>query len=131
MATMTRRQREVQAREELILDVARELLLEGGYHGLTMARVADGAEYSKGTIYHHFSCKEEVIIALAARSVEKQRVLVERAATFSGRPRERMLAVGEATQLFSLLYPDEARIFQIMNGEAITQKGSKESLWGL
>jgi len=131
MVTLTKRQRDVAARRELILSVVRGLFIEGGYHGLTMARVAERAGYSKGTVYDHFSCKEEAIIALAAVSVEKQRVLVERAATFPGRSRERMLAVAEATQLFARLYPDDTRIFQIMNGEAITQKGSKESLWRL
>ncbi len=129
MATMTRKQRELQKREDLLLDEARELLLKGGYHGLTMARVAEATAYSKGTVYQHFSCKEELIVALAAQSVTKQRDLVERAARFRGRPRERMLAVGEATELFARLHSDDARIFQIMNGEAITQKVSQESLW--
>lgn len=129
MAVLTRKQREIRERAELLLDTARELLLKGGYHGLTMARIAEAMEYSKGTIYQHFSCKEEVIIALAARSVEKQHALVERGARFRGRPRERMMAVAEATELFARLHADDARIFQIMNGEAITQKASKESLW--
>ena len=131
MHASPKKRRENPAREELILDVARELLLDGGYHGLTMARIAEGVDYSKGTVYQHFACKEEVIIALATRSVEKQQALVERAALFPGRPRERMLAVAEATQLFSILYAADTRIFQIMNGEAITQKGTVDSLWRL
>lgn len=128
---MTRKQREIREREELVLTVARKMLLESGYHGLTMARVAAAVEYSKGTIYQHFSCKEDIIVALATQSVDKQLELVERAATFRGRPRERMLAVGEATALFSRLYEDDARIFQIMTGEAIMRKASPEALWRL
>jgi hypothetical protein len=31
--------------------------------------------------------------------------------------------------LFARLYAEDARIFEIMNGEAITQKASDESLW--
>ncbi len=96
---------------------------------MTMARIADAMGYSKGTIYQHFSCKEEIIIALACQSVDKQRLFVERAASFQGRPRERMAAIGIATELFSKLYSDDARIFQTINAEAITQKASKESLW--
>ena len=51
-----------------MLETARRLLLEIGYNGLTMERIAEAAEYSKGTIYNHFPCKEEIIAELAARS---------------------------------------------------------------
>ena len=119
MATLSRKQRDLIERGNLLLEIARDLLLKGGYHGLTMAQVALRAGSSKGTVYQHFSCKEEMIITLAAESVEKQRELVERAAMFRGRPRERMLAIGEATELFAQLHADDARIFQIMSGEAI------------
>ncbi len=107
------------------------MLLKGGYHGITMARIAEAAECAKGTIYQHFSCKEEVIVALAVRSVDEQRLLVERATTFRGRPRERMLAVGEATSLFGSLHEESARVFQIMTGEAIVQKAKERSLYRL
>jgi len=128
MPVLTSKQKEIVRREALILESARALLLDRGYHGLTMARIGTALGCAKATVYQHFRCKEEIIIALAVQSVDKQRALVERAATFRGRPRERMLAVGEATELFARLFADEARIFQIMNGEAITQKASAESL---
>ena len=40
------------------------MLLERGYLGLTMDRIAKATEYSKGTIYHHFSSKEVLLEAL-------------------------------------------------------------------
>ena len=131
MAILTRKKREIQEREGLILKAARGMLLELGYHGLTMARIADAIEYSKGTIYQHFPCKEDIIVALATESTEKQREMAERANLFRGRPRERMVAMGEATALFARLYGGEARIFQIMTGEAIMQKASPDALWRL
>ena len=60
MAALARKQRELRERESLLLDAARRILVEGGYHGLTMARVAEALEYSKGTIYSHSSCKSDV-----------------------------------------------------------------------
>ena len=42
-SSLTRKQREIQARDRLILDVARRIVLEDGYHGLTMDRIATGA----------------------------------------------------------------------------------------
>lgn len=128
MSQLSIKKQEIQQREGLVLKAARDILLERGYHGLTMARIATSVGCPKGTVYKHFPCKEEVILALATESVEVQRALVERAGTFHGRPRERMLAVGVATHLFAELYADDSRIFQIVNGEAIFQKASEKSI---
>ena len=131
MSVLSIKKQEILNQESLVLKVARDILLKRGYHGLTMARIASSAGCPKATVYKHFPCKEEVIIALAIESVEVQRALVERAGTFRGRPRERMAAVGVATQLFAELYADDSRIFQIVNGEAILQKASEKSIWRL
>ncbi|MBX7259264.1 MAG: TetR/AcrR family transcriptional regulator [Candidatus Hydrogenedentes bacterium] len=44
--------------------------LKSGYHGLTMGRLAEAAECAKGTVYQHFSCKEDLSVALAADRVQ-------------------------------------------------------------
>lgn len=129
MKTLSPKQQEILQREQDVLRIARDLLLERGYHGLTMARVAEAADCSKATIYQHFSCKEEIIIALATESVEIQRDLVVRGSVFHGRPRERMVAVGLATEIFADLYVDASRVFQIVNGEAILGKVSEDRIW--
>lgn len=131
MKVLTPKKQEMRQREGLVLQIARTLLLDGGYHGLTMARIAETAGCSKATIYQHFGCKEEIIIALAYESVGKQHAFVERAATFGGRPRERMVGVGLATQIYASLFGEDARLFQIVNGEAITRKASEQSIWRL
>lgn len=131
MKTLSPKQQDILNRENLLLHVARRLFQKDGYHGLTMARVADELGCAKATVYQHFSCKEEIIIALATECVDKQRSLVERGATFPGKTRERMAAVGQATELYAILYADDARIFQVVNGEAITQKVSDRSIWRL
>lgn len=126
MATSARKQRELQQREELILDVARKMLLEGGYLGLNMDRIAEATEYSKGTIYQHFSCKEEVLSALCIQSLDKQVEFFERAATFQGRTRERMAAIGEAYELFVQLYPHYFQSGPIIHSASIRAKISEE-----
>jgi len=125
MLRLTRKQRELVERETLILDVTRDLLLDLGYHGLTMDRIAGAIEYSKGTIYQHFPCKEEVLTELALRIYEKRFALIERAATFRGRTRERVAAIGEAVVLFARLHPDDLRILGIINSEVVIQKVSQ------
>lgn len=103
MGTLTRKQREVREREQLLLDVARKMLIEQGYAGLSMDQLADATEYSKGTIYQHFSTKEDLVTALAIESMERRVELFLRAERFVGRSRERMLAIGVADEIFARL----------------------------
>ena len=52
MNALTPKKREIAEREARILDVARPLLLESGYHGLNMDRIATKLGLSKGTVYN-------------------------------------------------------------------------------
>jgi AcrR family transcriptional regulator len=105
MGTITRKQREIQQREELLLALARKMLIEQGYAGLSMDRLAEASEYSKGTIYQHFATKEDLVTALAMQSNAQRVALFDRARAYNGRPRERMLALGFADELFARLHP--------------------------
>ena len=69
MGTLTRKQREIREREQLLLRVARKMLIEQGYSGLSMDQLAEATEYSKGTVYQHFSTKEDLVTALAIESM--------------------------------------------------------------
>jgi AcrR family transcriptional regulator len=103
MGTITRKQREIREREQLLLKVARKMLIEQGYSGLSMDQLAEATEYSKGTIYQHFSTKEDLVTALAIESMERRVELFLRAEKFVGRSRERMMAIGVADEIFSRL----------------------------
>ncbi len=105
MSTLTRKQREVLQRESLLLDLARKMLMDHGFAGLSMDRLAEASEYSKGTVYQHFSTKEDLVAALAVQSTEQRRGLFERARRYPGRSRERMFAMGVADELFARLSP--------------------------
>ncbi len=126
MSTATRKQREIQEREAKILEVSRPMLIAQGYHGLSMDRVAESLQYSKGTIYNHFSCKEEIIIALAIQTMEKRSELFQRAAAFNGQPRERLLAIGFAADVFVRLFPNHFRVEQIIRSASIWEKTSEK-----
>lgn len=128
MLKLSRKQREIQQRGELILEVTRDLMLHLGYHGLTMERIAEAMEYSKGTIYQHFHCKEEVLMEVGIRIFQKQIALFDRTRNFEGRTRERMVALGEAGEVFVRLYPEDFRILHIIRAEVITSKVSRQCL---
>jgi AcrR family transcriptional regulator len=126
MGTLTRKQREVHQRELMLLDVARKMLIENGYAGLNMDRLAEATEYSKGTVYQHFSTKEDLVMALASQTMEQRTLLFARAATFEGRPRERFMALGMADELFGQLYPHHYRSELIIKMADLEERASFE-----
>lgn len=126
MTTLTRKQREIQDRQERILDVARTMLMDGGYLGLNMDRIALALEYSKGTIYQHFGCKEDIILALVNETQQKRLELFQRAATFRGLSRERLAAIGFTCELFVRLFPEHFNVERIVRASSIWEKTSEE-----
>jgi AcrR family transcriptional regulator len=105
MSTTSRKQREIRQREQMLLDVGRRILIDRGFAGLSLDHLAEATEYSRGTVYQHFSTKEDLVTALAVQSNELRIALFGRARHFAGRPRERMLALGVADELFARLRP--------------------------
>ena len=128
MGTLTRKQREVHERELMLLDLSRKMLIADGYAGLNMDRLAEAAEYSKGTIYQHFATKEDLVTALALQTMERRTLLFARAATFQGRPRERFMAIGVADELFVRLYPHYYRSEMIIKMADLEDRASAERL---
>ena len=120
------KQREIQLRDDRFIDAAQEILLRDGYHGLTMAQVAAATGFSKGTVYNHFSCKEELVVALGARLRGERLALMERAIAVPGRPRERMVAIGESAEYFARTNPAGVRVLNLILAEAILEKVSDE-----
>ncbi|HPF40610.1 MAG TPA: TetR/AcrR family transcriptional regulator [Phycisphaerae bacterium] len=122
---MTRKQREIREREQQILAVARQMLLERGYLGLNMDRIAEAIGYSKGTVYQHFSSKEDLLAALCVQTKQKRVEFFEKAMRFDGRPRERMTAISLAHELFISQFPDYSRSDELLNIESIFAKASE------
>lgn len=125
MIHQSRKQREIEQREKLILDVARDLLVRQGYLGLRMDDIADTMEYSKGTIYQHFANKEEIILALANRALETRSALFAHAVTLRKQSRERLAAVGSAAELFVQQFPHFFQVEQIIRINSVWEKTSE------
>ncbi len=125
MQTLTRKQREIQDREQLILDTAREMLTHRGYLGLNMDAIAEALEYSKGTIYNHFSCKEEIILAMAVETMSKRSEMFDRASNRPGDSRQRLTGIGVAAELFVRLYPEHFQVEQIIRSASFWEKTSE------
>ena len=126
MATSDRKRREIQEREELILDVAAKMLVELGFNGLTMDRIAEAIEYSKGTVYQHFSSKEDLLAVLAVRNTELRSDLFSRGAAFQGSTRERMAAIGIGFDFMMRLYPARCQAETIFHASHVRGKMSEQ-----
>lgn len=92
-------------REEELIDLAVEIINELGFSGLTLEKLTAKSRYSKGTIYNHFTSKEDCLSALCGRAVSSIIVLFKRALAFNGNSREKALAVHFAYQLYTRLEP--------------------------
>ena len=58
------------AQRNRILDVAQKCFAERGFHGASMASIADTAQMSAGLIYRYFSSKSELILGIVSRQIE-------------------------------------------------------------
>ena len=66
-----RRKRDPEGTREAILEAARGVLAQDGKEGLSVAQVAVVAGVNRGTAYHHFQTREQLIEATAAWVAEK------------------------------------------------------------
>ncbi len=125
MVELTRKQREIELRTAEILRVSKPILVQEGFHALSMDRVAAQMEYAKGTIYNHFPHKEEIVLALAVESINLRRKLFEHASTYSERPRLCMMALGTACEFYSQKCSDDFVIEQWVRNTNIWEKSSE------
>jgi AcrR family transcriptional regulator len=92
-------------REQELVDLAVLILNKEGFAGLSLEKLTAKSCYSKGTIYNHFSSKEDCVSALCIRAVSSILELFKRAVTFAGCSREKTVAVHYAYQLYARLEP--------------------------
>ena len=120
------KQQAIRERAQRILHIARELLVDQGYHGLNMDRIAEELQISKGTIYNHFPNKEEIIIQLAIETAEIRRTLFLRASQFDACARFRIMAIGQADIRFFENYGSHFEFERMLRIPSILEKTSEQ-----
>jgi AcrR family transcriptional regulator len=89
----SRKEREHKRRRDEILGAALSVFSERGYYGTTMAQISQKSEYPLGSIYKHFSGKEQVFHDMVMdRGVRLGRLIAEAAARTDLGPKERVYA---------------------------------------
>ncbi len=71
MAQRDRKERERQARIELILKAGARVFAKEGYHDASMDMIAEEAELGKSTLYYYYKSKDDLLLAVLASGVEQ------------------------------------------------------------
>lgn len=69
---VTRRERQMEARLEQILDAAARLFAERGFHRTTTKDIAQAADVAEGTLYNYFETKNDLLFAILERLSESE-----------------------------------------------------------
>ncbi|MEO1282573.1 MAG: TetR/AcrR family transcriptional regulator [Pseudomonadota bacterium] len=123
----TRKERERIARSDLFLDIARSVVKHEGFHELSMNRIAEIAEYSKGTIYLHFPSREMVLMSLCQRGLGTWQGLVDAVCTSELNTLEKLIGLHWAQQIYAALHPVEYDALFLVQASSIREKITKEA----
>ncbi len=123
MHTLSRRERERTLRREALLDVAATVFFEQGFDA-SIEAIAARAGIAKGTVYLSFASKDDILLLLVCRGLDRMIAMFDEAAASGGDARARVLAFGEAYHRFSTTEPDYYRLLNDMSGTSpLTQAG--------
>jgi AcrR family transcriptional regulator len=120
------KQQEITAREADLLHISRRIILEHGVQGLTMDRLASATPYSKGTLYQHFTSREDILGALCIAMSELRLEMFERASRFAGTSRERAIAAHKGHGLLFQLHRELWEAEQLISQTHLRAKLSPE-----
>src|SRR5512141_3202105 len=97
-----------------ILEAAKHLFIEQGYHGLSMRQIAEAVGVSKAALYYHFRDKEELFLAILEIYLDEIEAIIDRVEAEGTTCRQQITALVDAI----LSQPAEQR--------AVTRVASQE-----
>ena len=113
-APRTQAQRRARTRRALLEAAARGFSRDG-YSGLTLERVAADAGYTRGALYHEFSNKEELALAVVAWVEETWWTEMSALITSGSDPVETLLSLARSHAVFCRR--DVARVHMVLSVE--------------
>ncbi len=124
--TTARRERERNARRQLILDVAKVVFAERGFLNTTVEEIAERSELAVGTLYLYFKSKEEMYVSLLfdAMAIFYDRIETIRAS--DALPDAQLRAVWNFFYEFYQSQPEYYRTFMFLHNEGLRDLISSE-----
>ncbi len=120
-----------------ILDAAAQVFRIKGFHGASMADIAESVKLQKASLYHHVSSKQEILLALLDRALD---MLTERISAVSSRNlpadeklrqmiRSYLLALAENPDLSSVLLFEHRSLDRKSHLRHVPYRDRFEALW--
>ncbi|MCA9552133.1 MAG: helix-turn-helix transcriptional regulator [Myxococcales bacterium] len=91
------------------MEVARDLLVQGGLQAVTMRAVAREVGVSATALYRHFVDRDDLLRAVVDAGRDRLTLYLTRGLE-AGSPRERLLATGDGYLDFALEHPHDYRV---------------------
>ncbi|HZU70077.1 MAG TPA: TetR/AcrR family transcriptional regulator [Ktedonobacteraceae bacterium] len=128
------KEKQRQEREELILQEAEKVLMEKGYYETSIDEIAARVGIAKGTVYLHFPSKEDLVVAIFQRDMERLLQLIKTTlASSSLTPRAKAEVILE--QLYGSLFTRRMQLFYSITNFAelkqniLERKACVRDLW--
>jgi AcrR family transcriptional regulator len=107
---LSRSARKTAATREAIVDAAQALLDDGGPAALTIPAVSERADVAVQTIYNRVGGRDALLLAVAERALEANRIYMDQAYTTPGTPLERIRRAALAYARFAAERPQQFRL---------------------
>ena len=111
---------------QAILDAAKDIFLEKGFHGASLRSIAERIGYSAGNIYLYFKDKDEIFHAIHEGGFTRLLALMQPLRHVSD-PMERLVAMGRIYMEFALENKDLYDLMFIM--EAPMEREPQDDKW--
>ncbi len=106
------RERQRLEREQLILQTAKEMLLEKGYSDTSMDEIATRVGIAKGTLYLHFARKEDLMYKLFQNAILQMMQTLEQLDSIEGNPLQKLDQVIRA--MYQGVFIPNAQLFYVL-----------------
>lgn len=120
-----------------ILEAAAQVFRQKGFHGASMANIAEAVNLQKASLYHHVASKQEILFELLDRALE---LLLERISPIAAQSipaderlrmmiREYLQILAENTDLASVLLFEHRSLEGRQHARHIPNRDKFEALW--
>lgn len=109
-----------QTKKEKVIQTALKMMAEGGFHDAPMSTLAEKSKVAIGTIYHHFTNKEDLSIAVIDMCLAQRNEALNAAISNGSSPGEIFEDLWTAAFNFFTTYKNEYRfLLQCQNSPAL------------
>ena len=120
------REERIERRRREVRDAATRIMIETGYHGMSMQAVADEAQISVGLIYSYFGGKEELLQSVIVDILDEFRVRVPASMARAGNDPVDRLSQGFRTFCTIIDEKREGALLAYRESQTLPEPGQRE-----